>query len=171
MTQDSHFELTDLLYQELKVCANRILSKQSGHLTIQATEMVHDACIKLMNSNSIYNNKAHLYRCAAKAMRQLLIDHVRAKSAQKRGQKVIKTVAIEELLYDLDENEGLVVINQTLNEMSESSERLETIAELHYFAGLTQSKIAELLSLSLATVERELKFAKAYLTRQLISHP
>lgn len=170
MIQDNNFELTDLLYHELKVCANRILSKQSNHLTLQATEMVHDACIKLMKSDSQYTNKAHLYRCAAKAMRQLLIDHVRAKSAQKRGQKVLKTVPIEELLYEVDENEGLIVINRTLSEMSESSERLETIAELHYFAGLTQTNIAETLSISIATVERELKFARAYLTKQLLSH-
>lgn len=170
MTKDNKFELTDLLYQELRTCANRILSNQPGHLTIQATEVVHDACIKLMKSDRIYNDKAHLYRCAAKAMRQLLIDHVRAKSAQKRGQKVLKTVAIEELLYELDENEGMLVINQTLDEMSETSDRLETVAELHYFAGLTQSKIAELLSISIATVERDLKFAKAYLTKQLLSY-
>lgn len=164
------FELTDILYRELKACAQRILSSQPNAVTLQATEVVHEACIKLMNGSAQYQNKSHLYRCAAKAMRHLLIDHARAKNAKKRGQKALKTMAMEELLVGSDENLGIVVINQTLSEMNKTSERLETIAELHYFAGLTQGKIAELMSLSIATVERELKFARAYLTSQLVNH-
>lgn len=166
---DSDIQLTDQLYQELKACAHRILSSHNN-LTLQATEVVHEACIRLIEAPNSYQNKEHVYRCAAKAMRHLLIDHVRAKSAKKRDRKVLKTVAIEDLLIEVDENVGLLTIDSTLSEMGNMSERLETISELHYFAGFTQNRIAELLSISIATVERELKFTRAYLTKQLLSH-
>lgn len=159
--------LTDQLYQELRRCAQRILASQGGNATLQATEVVHEACIRLIESPTKYESKAHVYRCAAKAMRHLLIDHARAKSAQKRDGQHLRTVWMDDLLGDIDVNCGLLVIDKTLTEMSSISERLETITELYYLAGLSQKKIAEMLSLSIATVERELKFARSFLTDRL----
>ena len=159
--------LTEQLYQELRQCARRILAGQNGNLTLQTTDVVHEACIRLIESPSEYHSKAHLYRCAAKAMRHLLIDHARAKSAQKRNGQHLRTVWMDDLLGDIDINFGLLTIDKTLTEMASISDRLESIAELHYMAGFTQKKIAELLSLSVATVERELKFARTFLTDRL----
>lgn len=169
MNKDSKSPLavTDQLYQELKGCANRILANQNANLTLQATEVVHEACVKLIESSNEYQDKAHIYRTAAKAMRHLLIDHARAKSADKRGNNPAKTQWMDDLLFGVDENMGLVVIDRTIDEMATISERLESIVELHYFAGFSQQKIAELLSLGLATVERELKFARSFLTERL----
>lgn len=159
--------LSDELYQELKSCANRILAGQGSNLTMQSTEVVHEACMRLMESKAKYQNKAHLYRTAAKAMRHLLIDHARAKAANKRGGDLVKTQWVDDLLFGVDENMGLIVIDQTVNELSAVSDRMESIVELHYFAGFAQTKIAELLDISLATVERELKFARSFLTDRL----
>ena len=159
--------LTDQLYQELRHCARRILGSQSHQVTLQTTEIVHEACIRLIESPSNYESKAHIYRCAAKAMRHLLIDHTRAKSAQKRSGQHLRTVWMDDLLGDIDINLGLLTIDKTLTEMSSISERLESIAELHYLAGFTQTKIAEILDISIATVERELKFARAFLNDRL----
>ena len=163
-------ELTGQLYQELRRCARRILANQSDELTLQTTDVVHEACLRLMESPAGYDCKAHLYRCAAKAMRHLLIDHARAKSAQKRSGQHLRTVWMDSLLGDIDVNLGLLTIDQTLTEMSAISERLESIAELHYLAGFTQQKIAEILEISVATVERELKFARAFLSDRLTEH-
>lgn len=160
-------ELTEQLYRELRRCAQRLLSNQGGNITLQTTEVVHEACIRLIESPTEYESKAHVYRCAAKAMRHLLIDHARAKSAQKRNGRQLRTIWMDDLLGDMDINFGLLTIDKTLTEMSSVSERLESIAELHYLAGFTQKKIAEVLSLSLATVERELKFARTFLTDRL----
>lgn len=159
--------LTEQLYQELRQCARRILASQSSEITLQTTDIVHEACIRLIESPSEYECKAHVYRCAAKAMRHLLIDHARAKSAQKRNGQQLRTIWIDDLLGDIDINLGLLTIDKTLTEMASISDRLETIAELHYLAGFTQAKIAEILSTSLATVERDLKFARTFLTDRL----
>lgn len=169
MNEDSNnpLALTDKLYQELKGCANRILASQNANLTLQATEVVHEACVRLIESSTEYQDKAHIYRTAAKAMRHLLIDHARAKSADKHGNNPAKTQWMDDLLFGVDENMGLIVIDRTITEMATISERLESIVELHYFAGFSQQKIAELLELSVATVERELKFARSFLTNRL----
>ena len=160
-------ELTEQLYQELKGCANRILANQNANLTLQTTEVVHEACMRLIESDSKFNDKAHLYRSAAKAMRHLLIDHSRAQAPDKRGNNAVKTVWMDDLLSGVDENIGLIVIDQTIDEMQSISERLVSIVELYYFAGFSQPKIAELLSIGLATVERELKFARSFLSQRL----
>jgi len=165
--QSAFPDLTDQLYKELRQCARRILAGQTGNVTLQTTEVVHEACIRRIESPTRYESKAHIYRCAAKAMRHLLIDHARAKSAQKRNGQQLGTIWMDDLLGDMDINLGLLTIDKTLTEMASISERLESIAELHYLAGMTQKNIAEILSLSLATVERELKFARTFLTDRL----
>lgn len=163
-------QLTDQLYQELKGCANRILASKSTNMTMQATEVVNEACIRLIGSSARYENKTHLYRSAAKAMRHLLIDHARAKSTVKRGNQSLKTQWVDDLLVEneVDINIGLIIIDKTIDEMSSFSKRLESIVELHYFAGFTQNKIATFLNVGVATVERELKFARSFLTDRLL---
>ncbi|MCA0894515.1 ECF-type sigma factor [Microbulbifer agarilyticus] len=166
-------ELTGQLYEELRRCARRILANQSAGLTLQTTDVVHEACLRLIESPAQFESRTHLYRCAAKAMRHLLVDHARAKSAQKRNGVHMRTVWMDNLLGDIDVNLGLLTIDQTLTEMSQIGERLESIAELHYLAGFTQARVAEILNISVATVERELKFARAFLTDRLqeLHHP
>ncbi|MCK7598716.1 ECF-type sigma factor [Microbulbifer sp. CAU 1566] len=160
-------ELTGQLYEELRRCARRILGNQPDGLTLQTTDVVHEACLRLMESPAQFESRTHLYRCAAKAMRHLLVDHARAKSAQKRSGQHMRTIWMDSLLGDIDVNLGLMTIDQTLTEMSQISDRLESIAELHYLAGFTQSKVAEIMEISVATVERELKFVRAFLTDRL----
>ena len=160
-------DLTDSLYQELKGCANRLLAGQNGCITLQSTEIVHEACLKVYESNQAFNNKAHVYRCAAKAMRHLLIDHARAKSSKKRT-PAFMTQSLTTLLNNNDENLGLFTIDKTLEEMNELGERTVNIAELHYFASFSQKEIAKHVEIGLATVERELKFARAFITDKLL---
>jgi len=162
----NNFEVSDQLYQELKGCANRILANQSN-ITIQTTEMVHEACMLLIENKGVYNNKEHLYRTAAKTMRRLLIDHARAKSSMKRSGNALRTQWLDELLDEEDENIGLLVIEECISQMAKLGNRLEAIVELHYFAGFAQQKVADVLSLSLRTVERELTFARAFMHEQL----
>lgn len=160
-------QLTDNLYRELKACANRMLACQRGNITLQSTEIVNEACIRVIESSAQYQDRTHLYRFAAKAMRHLLIDHARAKSAKKRDKGLVMTVQMNQLLANINEPLGILIIDKTLNEMLNISERLVDIVELHYFACFSQSEIAKQLSLSLRTVERELKFARAFMTDKL----
>ncbi|QSX41111.1 ECF-type sigma factor [Shewanella cyperi] len=155
--------INPLLYQELKACANRILARHAGNITLQTTEVVHEACVKLIEADGQYQSKEHLFRTAAKAMRHLLIDYARAKTADKRGGKAIKTRWLDDLLSTEDENEGLIAVEQCISQISSLGDRMEAIVELHYFAGFSQQKVAETLQLSLRTVERELTFARAYI--------
>ncbi|MCE9684923.1 ECF-type sigma factor [Shewanella sp. AS16] len=159
--------ISDTLYRELKRCAGRILAQYANNLTLQTTEVVHEACVKLIESEGKYQSKEHLYRTAAKAMRHLLIDYARTKSADKRGNNAIKTQWLDELLSEDCENEGLIAVEQCIQQMSSLGDRMEAIVELHYFAGFPQQKVADTLQLSLRTVERELTFARTFLYDRL----
>lgn len=156
------FEINPSLYQELKGCANRILAQYGDNLTLQSTEVVHEACVKLIEAQGTYHDKAHVYRTAAKAMRHLLIDYARAKVASKRGGKALRTQWLDDLLIENCENEGLLAVDQCIKEMSCLGDTVEAIVELHYFAGFPQQKVADTLAVSLRTVERELTFARAF---------
>jgi RNA polymerase sigma factor (TIGR02999 family) len=155
------------IYRELKACANRILAKYANNITLQTTEIVHEACVKLIEAEGRYQSKEHLFRTAAKAMRHLLIDYARAKSADKRGGKAMKTQWLDDLLGEDDENEGLLAVEQCFKQICTVGDRMESIVERHYFAGFPQQKVADTLSLSLRTVERELTFARAFLYDRL----
>ena len=157
------------LYQELKACAGRILSQHGNNITIQTTEVVHEACVKLMEARLSFQSKAHLFRTAAKTMRHLLIDYIRAKSANKRGGSVAKTQWLDELLGEQDATENILAFEQCINQICALGKRTEAIIELHYFAGLSQQKVADTLEISLRTVERELTFARSFLYDRLLS--
>ena len=160
-------ELQALMLEELHRIALRFMqSEQQGH-TLQATALVNEAYIRLADKTMYISDKKHFIAIAAQQMRRILVDHAREKNAAKRGGKQYKVTLLEQA-SDTNSSQGnqgleLIYIDELLDQLSEFDPRAARIFELKLFSMLTHPEIAEVLALSLATVERDIQAAKAWL--------
>ncbi|MCC6969265.1 MAG: sigma-70 family RNA polymerase sigma factor [Phycisphaerales bacterium] len=162
--------LLPLVYEELKAMAeSHLRQERSGH-TLQATALVHEAYLKLVEQRSTdWQNRGHFFAIAAQAMRRILCNHARDRSRQKRGGKR-KRVDLSDsiVLADAPEVE-FDALDDALVKLGAMDERKVRIVELKFFAGLSIEEIARFLEVSTATVKREWTLAKAWLARELAS--
>lgn len=156
-------QLTPIVYQELHRLARGVFrGERSGH-TLQPTALVHEAFLRLVDSDVDWQNRAHFYAIAARQIRRVLVNHAVAKRRAKRGG------ASEPLPLDAAEDvpggPGAEVtdIDDALNRLAQFDARKCQILELHYFGGLTYEEMAEALELSTTTLHSELRLAKAWL--------
>jgi len=160
------------VYNELRgIARNQMFKEGSGH-TLQATSLVHEAYFKLIVQDQVeWQNRAHFFAIAAQAMRRVLIDHARAKHAEKRGGSSMIRVQIEDvaehLVASTESDVDLLELDQSLKELAQFDESQSKLVELKYFGGLTNEEIAEVMGVSLATVKREWSMARAWLHRQM----
>lgn len=172
----AHEQVLPLVYQELRSLAgNHMRGESPGH-TLQATELVHEAFLRLVNADVAWQDRAHFCSVASRAMRRVLVDHARAKRADKRGgdaARVTLSTARSGSVVAEDEMalEDVLTLDQALAKLAELDERKCRIIEMVYFGGLEHEAIGGLLDISRTTVHRELKFAKAWLKRELESIP
>ena len=136
--------------------------------TLQTTALVHEVYLRLLGrTQPTWQNRAHFFAATARAMRQILVDHARGKRSQKRGAQGNKVslddVAAATGVSDLD----LLALDDALVALSENDPRKARVVELRFFGGLTREEIAEVLGVTTRTVEREWKFAQAWLRREL----
>lgn len=156
------------VYNELRKLASSYLRMEYRNRTIQTTELVHEAYIKLIGGQNItWQNKAHFYGIAANSMRQILVDLARKRKTQKRGGDQTKISLYENLLVMEDTDEKLLALDEALTKLAAFDKRLCNIVELRYFSGLTISETAEVLNISSSTIKREWNVAKAWLYREL----
>jgi len=161
--------LFPLVYQQLRQAAEAALrAERPGH-TLQPTALVHEAYLKLVGSGGIpVRDKGHFLSIAARAMRQILVDHARRRGAQKRGRGETPvpldfpvadsgTMAVDEL----------VALDDALEQLSAKSPRLRSVVELRFFAGLNEEQIAESLGITTRTVQRDWVRARAWLYREV----
>lgn len=161
-------ELMRRVYNELRRIAERHLRKERAGHTLNATALVHEAYIKLIDQSRVtWQNRAHFMVLASRAMRRILINYAESRRALKRGggQKVV-TLFEEQVAVDV-RIEELLVLDELLTELSRTNERAGRIVEAKFFGGLTQEEIAEALGLSERTVSREWRFARAWLKLQM----
>lgn len=160
-------QLMPLVYDQLRRLASRYLnSERSGH-TLRATALVNEAYLKMVNAELSLNDRAHFYAVAARLLRQILVDHARAKGSHKRGAGA-EAIPIEEaLLVSATPPSGILDLDDSLNRLARQDERKSRLVELIYFGGLTYDEAAAALEISPATVHRELRLAKAWLHRDL----
>ncbi len=160
-------ELTPLVYQELRRLAGSYMrGERKGH-TLQATAVVNEAYMRMVDMDVEWQNRAHFFAIAARLMRRILVDHAKAHRRQKRGGKDT-TLSLEEALVMGEEREpDLIHLDEALSKLSEVDERKSQVVELHFFGGLTYDEIAEAMSISAATVHRDLRMAKAWLNNEL----
>lgn len=160
--------LLPLVHDELRKVARRHLAKERPGLSLQPTDLVNEAYLRLVGEHSMkWQNRAHFVAVSAQLMRFILVDHCRKKGYQKRGGGV-KRVTFDESLEVSDEKSGeLLALDEALKKLAEQDERKSRIAELRYFGGLSVEETAEALKISVATVMRDWRLTKAWLQREL----
>jgi RNA polymerase sigma factor (TIGR02999 family) len=158
--------LLPLVYDELR----RLARAQVGDgATMQPTALVHETYLRFQRQGGSFGDRAHFFAAAALTMRRLLVDHARWRARQKRGGDASR-VSFDEALHGGTTSPAteVLVLDEALGRLESLDERKARAVELHFFAGLTYEEIAEVLTLSPATVGRELRFAKAWLRRELL---
>jgi len=160
-------QLSGAILSELHRLAKIYMSKENSGHTLQATALVNEAYLRLIDTRVNWQDRAHFFAVAAKQMRRILVDHARAKTADKRGGKVAPE-SLDSALAVGDANLlELVYLDQLLVQLTEFDERAARMFEMRLFAGLSNTDIARLELLSVATVEREMKVAKSWIQHQL----
>jgi RNA polymerase sigma factor (TIGR02999 family) len=158
--------LTPLVYDELRRLARNYMRSERGAHTLQATAVVHEAFLRLIQANVPLQDRAHFFALTARLMRRVLVDHAKSRSRLKRNGGVQASGAAE---LEAHPASGLDVIG--LDDALESLQRLEPrlaqVVELHYFGGLTYDQIAAACASSTATVHRDIRLARAWLLNEM----
>jgi RNA polymerase sigma-70 factor, ECF subfamily len=162
-------ELVALIYDELRRVASRLMRRERPDHTLSPTAVVHEAVIRLLGE-SIFDraaDRSHLLAAAARAMREVLIDHARRRSAGRRGGGR-RRVPLDAVV-DYFEAQGLdiVAVHEALDRLAELDGRQAQVTTLRHFGGMTAPEVAESLGVSVATVERDWRLARAWLAGQL----
>jgi RNA polymerase sigma factor (TIGR02999 family) len=161
-------DLMPLVYRELKRRAGAYLRHERPDHTLQPTALVHEAFLRLVGQDQVaWQNRAHFFGIAAQMMRRILVDHARAHQAAKRPGAALRVVWEERVAVTQPRDCELLLLDQALDELSTRDARQGRIVELRYFGGLSEQEVAQVLSVSRATVTREWHTAKAWLYRRL----
>ncbi len=164
----AHDQLFSIVYTELRRIAANYMRRERGDHTLQATALVHEAYMQLVDQTRVnWQSRAHFYGVAAQLMRRILVDHARNQGAQKRGGNA--------QILSIEDNIGIASVPQVaFDELDEALTRLQALdadqaklVELRFFGGLTVEEVAEVMGTSTATVEREWRMARAWLHQQL----
>jgi RNA polymerase sigma-70 factor (ECF subfamily) len=159
-------QLTPIVYKELRKLAAAYLRKeQQGH-TLQATALVHEAYLRLVDQKKPdFQNRSHFYGVAARLMRQILVDHARRRHAAKRsGPSAPLDLVVS---FEKERSEDLLALDRGLSALERFDPRKCKAVELRYFVGLSMEEIAQALELPEITVRRDLRIAEAWLQREI----
>lgn len=161
-------EWTSLLYSELRRLAAYYLQRERGNHTLQATALVHEAYLRLVEQRQVqWENRNQVVAIAAQQMRRVLLDYSRGHEAAKRGGNVTKVYVEETLLVSKSRPADVVALDEALTRLAELDPLQGQIVELRFFGGLSIEETAEVLKISPATVKRNWNVAKAWLAREL----
>ncbi len=160
--------LLPAVYGELRKLARSQLRRERQDHTLLATGLVHEAYLKLVDQAQVeWQGRAHFFGVAARAMRQVLVDHARKRGTEKRGGDRVRTTLGDKGLGKELSFEELVALDDALTRLGELDERLPRVVELRFFAGLKEQEIAEVLDTSERTVQRDWARARAWLYKEL----
>jgi RNA polymerase sigma factor (TIGR02999 family) len=157
--------LLALVYDDLRMRAHGQLARARPGDTLSTTALVHEAYLKLAGSSQSYQNRAHFFAVASRAMRQILVDYVRRNLTAKRDGHAISLDP--ELIAGADRGDELIALDAALEELEQVDERLARTVELRFFGGLSVEETAELLEVSPRTVKRDWRKARAFLYRAM----
>jgi RNA polymerase sigma factor (TIGR02999 family) len=161
-------KLIPLVYNELNKIARRQLYGERPGCTFNPTALAHEAYIKLVNQENLqFNNRAHFFALASQAMRRILVDYARAKKAQKRGGENEVITFIEDQMMQEMLPDDVLALNEALENLKKINERQSRMIQYWFFGGLNHSEIAEVLNISVPSVRRDWRFARAWLSREL----
>jgi RNA polymerase sigma factor (TIGR02999 family) len=159
------------VYSVLKRMAAGRVNHGDRTPTLEPTALVHEALLRMFGGSLDWKNRAHFLAVAALQMRAVLVDHARARLAAKRGggAALVTLRAVDaEHSQDSTLEVDLLALDQALQQLQSHDARTARVVEMSYFAGMPRDEIAEVLSISEATVDRDLRFARAFLNRQML---
>jgi RNA polymerase sigma factor (TIGR02999 family) len=163
-------KLTPLVYEELRRLAHHYMEGQPPGHTLQTTALTNEAYLRLVGqSRPSFTNRSHFIAVAARAMRQILVDHARTAQRQRRGAGASKVELDQAVLISPEQSGAIIDLNEALQRLESLDSRAAQGVELRYFGGLNQDEIAEVLKISTVTVRRDWVFSKAWLYRELAS--
>ena len=167
---DALERLAPIIYKDLQQLALGYMRREPAGHSLQATALVHEAYIRLVDQQRVrWRNRAHFFAIAAGMMRRILVDHARARRAEKRGGGVASLTLVEEDRAAADPKVDVLALHESLERLATFAPRQGQIVELKYFGGLTIDEVAEVVGISAATVAREWTVAKAWLRADLSS--
>lgn len=170
--EDAAFDrLVPLVYGELHRMALRYLARERANVSIQATGLVNEVCLRLLGWNPVrWQNRGHFYGVSAQMMRRVLVDIARRRHADRRGGDGAVHVPIDDVELPAGEPDAdLVALDRALDALAAEDARKAQVVELKFFGGLSMEAIAETLDISLRTVHNDWAFARAWLFRALTS--
>jgi RNA polymerase sigma factor (TIGR02999 family) len=160
--------IVDLAYPELRKIARRCLSTERSEHTIQATALVHEAYLRLVDVRHVrWQERAQFFAIVAKVMRRILIEHARARGCAKRGGGVRLINLDEALMISGKLDSEIVRLDSALEQLAKFDSRKAQVVEMRYFGGLTSNEIAAVLGVSPQSVNRDWSLAKAWLAREM----
>ena len=161
-------ELFTRVHQELRRLAAGYMRHERREHTLQPTALVHEAYLRLVDQRDASpENRAHFFGIAAGVMRRILIDHARARNAEKRGGDHLK-VDLDEAAAEMSHpSESLIELDRALERLAAIDPRRARVVELRFFGGLTVEEIADLMAVGARTVDRDWRVARAWLRREL----
>jgi len=161
-------DLVPLLYHELRRLARSMNAARPPGTTLQTTDLVHEAYLKLVGEDDPgWNGRAHFFGAAARAMREILVDQARRKGRIKHGGGLKRIRADDVPLRIEPPEEDILALNEALDRLESDDRRKGEIVNLRYFAGLTTQETADVLGISTRTIEREWRYIRSWLYQQL----
>jgi len=162
--------LAPRVYKELRQVAGNLMQAEQGGRTLTATALVHEAYLRLVDVSRVkVEHRAHFLSLAAKVMRQILLDNARRRRAAKRGDGAVRVDldAVAEVVESDTRDRALIALDDALEELARVDERRARVVEMRYFGGLSVDETAAALHVSVDTVMRDWKIARAWLTARI----
>lgn len=160
--------LIPLIHAELHRIAGGFMRRERVAHTLQTSALVNEAYLRLIDAQQVeWQNRAHFFALSASLMRRVLVDFARERQARKRGGSLEQVSLDEAMAMDLGNREDIVAVDEALTALAAVDERKSKVVELRFFAGLTETEIAEALQVSPETVRRDWRLAKAWLLKFL----
>jgi RNA polymerase sigma factor (TIGR02999 family) len=169
---DARNQLFAVVYPQLRQIAARFLRQERADHTLDPTALVNELALRLLGSAPMsYNDRSHFFALAAQMMRRILVDYARVRAAGKRGgvQQRVTLSSVAEDLRAAPQSEDLLVLDDALSRLERADPRAAQVVELRFFGGLHEQEVAEILGVSVITVKRDWKVARAWLIDQLQS--
>lgn len=166
--EDASERLVPFVYDELKRQAKRLMARERRDHTLQPTALVHEAFMRLSEQTGVeWQNRKHFYGISARLMRQILVDHARAHTADKRGSNAIH-FSIDDVDVPVEQRaDSILMVDEVLSRLAAIDPQQAKVVEMRFFGGLSNAEIAEALDISERTVGREWRSAKLWLFREL----
>jgi RNA polymerase sigma factor (TIGR02999 family) len=159
--------LTPLVYDELRRLARNYMRAERGSHTLQATAVVHEAFMRLIQANVALQDRGHFFALASRLMRRVLVDHAKSRSRIKRNSGARDFIGADAGEPPAPMDFDVIALDDAIEGLQQMEPRLAQVIELHYFGGMTYDQIAAAVGTSAATVHRDIRLARAWLLNEI----